>query len=175
LIPDSRKITPSSVLLTASQRAPADSSVFETSTAPCRYASAFTTGITCTRYYGVAARTTSGGLTWIAADHHAADRLALVDLLHPQPNEAVVDQDVVARTEHLADHRRRDGQLAVGRDLLADDEHLFVLQEQTRRLEVADAELRPLQVGDQRERLAALGLHLADRARARSVILVRPV
>src|SRR4051794_2077297 len=39
---------PSSVLLTASHFAPCSSSVRDTSTAPCRYASAFTTGITST-------------------------------------------------------------------------------------------------------------------------------
>jgi RHS repeat-associated protein len=35
------------------------------------------TGVTCTRYYGVAARTTTGGLTWIAADHHGTGQLAI--------------------------------------------------------------------------------------------------
>ena len=48
VIPRSRRMAPSSTLLTASQRAPAAASARETSTAPCRYASAFTTGITST-------------------------------------------------------------------------------------------------------------------------------
>ena len=44
--------------------------------------------------------------------------LPRLDLLDPQADEAVVDQHVVARREHVADHRRRDGQLAVvGRSL----------------------------------------------------------
>ena len=86
----------------------------------------------------------------------------LLDLLDGQPNEAVVDQDVVARTQHLADHGRRDRQLAVQRVLLADDEDLLVLEEDARLVEVADAELRALEVGDQRERLAGLLLNLAD-------------
>jgi RHS repeat-associated protein len=36
-----------------------------------------TTGVTCTRYYGVAARTTTGGLTWTSADHHGTGQLAI--------------------------------------------------------------------------------------------------
>ena len=89
-----------------------------------------------------------------------------------EPHEAVVDQDVVARPEHLADHGRRDRQLAVGGRLLADDDHLLVLQQDARRRQVADPELRALQVGDQRERLAGLLLHLAHDLRALGVILV---
>jgi RHS repeat-associated protein len=36
-----------------------------------------TTGVTCTRYYGVAVRTTAGGLTWTAADHHGTGQVAI--------------------------------------------------------------------------------------------------
>jgi RHS repeat-associated protein len=36
-----------------------------------------TTGITCTRHYGVASRTTAGGLSWLAADHHGTGQLAI--------------------------------------------------------------------------------------------------
>jgi RHS repeat-associated protein len=36
-----------------------------------------TTGITCTRHYGIASRTTSGGLTWIHADHHGTGEVAI--------------------------------------------------------------------------------------------------
>ena len=50
-----------------------------------------------------------------------------------EPDEAVVDQDVVARPQHLADHGGRDRQLAVRRRLLADDEDLLVLQQDARR------------------------------------------
>ena len=39
----------------------------------------------------------------------------LVDLVDAQPDEPVVDQHVVAGLQHVADHRRRDRQLAVGR------------------------------------------------------------
>ena len=44
-----------------------------------------------------------------------------------------------------------------------------------RRRQVADPELRALQVGDQRERLAGLLLHLAHDLRPRGVVLVGPV
>ncbi|GAA0948136.1 RHS repeat-associated core domain-containing protein [Virgisporangium aurantiacum] len=36
-----------------------------------------TAGITCTRHYGVAVRTTNGGLTWTAADHHGTGQAAI--------------------------------------------------------------------------------------------------
>ena len=49
----------------------------------------------------------------LAADDHAAARAAVLDLLDGEPHEAVVDQDVVPGPQHLADHGRRDGQLAV--------------------------------------------------------------
>ena len=50
-----------------------------------------------------------------AADEHRAARAAAVDLVDAQADETVVDEDVVAGLEHVADHRRRDRQLAVGR------------------------------------------------------------
>jgi hypothetical protein len=106
----------------------------------------------------------------LAADDDEAARSPLVHLLHGEANEPVVDQDVVAGAEHLADHCRRDRQLAVDRGLLADDEHLLVLQQDARRRQVADAELRPLQVCDQRERLAGLLLDVADDPGALGVV-----
>ena len=77
--------------------------------------------------------------------------------------------------QHLADHGRRDRQLAVHRVLLADDDDLLVLEQDARLVEVADAELRALEVGDQRERLAGLLLNLADDACARGVVCLRAV
>ena len=49
----------------------------------------------------------------LAADDDATARAAVRDLLDRQADEPVVDQDVMARPQHLADHRRRDRQLAV--------------------------------------------------------------
>ena len=61
-----------------------------------------------------------------AADDHLAARAPALDLLDAQPHGAVVDQDVVARLQHRAEHRRRDRQvvpcgavLAGDRDVLA--------------------------------------------------------
>ena len=96
----------------------------------------------------------------------------MLDFLHGEPHQAVVDQDVVTGTQHLADHGRRNGQLAVGGRLLADDDHLLVLQQDPRGRQIADPELRALEVGDQGERLADLILHLADDLHALGVILV---
>ena len=49
-----------------------------------------------------------------AADDDGALARPLCHLVDAQPNEAVVDEDVVPRLEHVPDHRGRDGQLAVG-------------------------------------------------------------
>ena len=100
---------------------------------------------------------------------------ALVDALHRQPDEPVVDQHVVSGAQDLADHGRSDRQLAVDGHLLADHEDLLVLEQHARRQQVADAELRALQVGDQRERLTGLVLHLAHHRGARRMIVVRAV
>ena len=67
------------------------------------------------------------------------------------------------------------GSAPFDRVLLADDEDLLVLQEDARLVEVADAELRALEVGDQRERLAGLLLNLADDAGTRGVVFLRAV
>ena len=53
-----------------------------------------------------------------AADDHLAERAAVLDLADAQPHEPVVDQHVVARLQHVADHGGRDGQLAVLAPLL---------------------------------------------------------
>ena len=103
-----------------------------------------------------------------AADDHGAARAAAVDLVHPEPDQAVVDQDVVAGLEHVADHRRRDRQLAVGRELLGADRDLLTRLQHHRLRETADTELRPLQVGDHRDRAADLVRDLPDALRARS-------
>ena len=56
--------------------------------------------------------------------------------------------------------------------LLADDDQLLVLEEDARGVEVADAQLRPLEIGDQRKRLAGLGLDLTHDRRAGGMGLV---
>ena len=60
-----------------------------------------------------------------AADDDRAARPPGLDLLDLQADEAVVDQDVVARREHVADHRRRDRKVAVVRRSLRGDDHLL--------------------------------------------------
>ena len=110
-----------------------------------------------------------------AADEHLAARAAAVDVDDAEPHGAVVDQDVEARLEHRAEHRRRDRKVAVLGDVLARDRHVRAALERDGLGEVADAELRPLQVGDQRHRAPDLVLERADRLRARPVVLVGAV
>src|SRR5205814_7633793 len=95
--------------------------------------------------------------------------------LHDALPISVVDQHVVARPQHLADGSRHDRQLPVPRRPLAGDHHLLAGDEDAWRGQVADPELRPLQVGDQSQRPAELGLDATDELRAGGVILVRAV
>ena len=59
-----------------------------------------------------------------AVDHRAA-RATGLDAVDAEPHEPVVDQHVVARLEHLADHRRADRQLAVRGALGRTDDDLL--------------------------------------------------
>jgi hypothetical protein len=81
----------------------------------------------------------------------------------------------VARLQHLADHGRADGKLAVGRAVRGADRDGFATSQRDRLLEVADAELRALKIGDQGDRPAELALGLADHAGPLAVLVVRAV
>ena len=109
------------------------------------------------------------------ADDHRAGRAAALDLVDAQPHEPVVDQHLVPRLEHVPDHRRRDRQLAVGRSLLRADPDLVAGVEDDRLRQLADAQLRPLQVGDERDRAAGLGGDLPHEPGPLGVVLVRAV
>ena len=109
------------------------------------------------------------------AHHDGARRAAALDLVDAEPHAPVVDQHVVAGLEHVPDHRRRDRQLAVGGVLLCADLDAVARAEHDRLLELADAQLRPLQVGDQRDRAADLGCDLAHEPGPRGMLVVRSV
>ena len=111
----------------------------------------------------------------LAADHDLAERAAVVDLLDGEPDQAVVDLDVVAGLEHLGDGRRGHDQVAGNAGTGSRDPHRRACREDPRPFELADPELRPLEVGDQRERAPELGLHHSRERRARGVLLVRAV
>src|SRR5436309_478292 len=79
---------------------------------------------------------------------------AVIDVADAQANETVVDQDVVAGLQHVSDHGGRHRQLAVRTELLGTDGHLLAVPKHERLRQLADPKLRPLQVGDQRDRVA---------------------
>ena len=108
-------------------------------------------------------------------DQHGAARAALLDRLDAKPDEAVVDEDLVPGLKHLADHRRADGQLAVGRGLAPGHDHVLPTRQRDWALELADAELRALEVGDQGDRPAGLGLGRANEPGALAMLVVRAV
>ena len=110
-----------------------------------------------------------------AADEHRAARTALLDVLDDEPHEAVVDQHLVTGTQDFAHHRRHHRQRTVRRDGLADDRDLFPALEDDRLGELADPELRPLEVRDHRQWAAGLALGVAHAPGAFGVLLVRPV
>jgi hypothetical protein len=111
------------------------------------------------------------------ADEDAAARTAALDLLDAQPDVAVVDQHLVPGSQHLGDDGRGDRQLAVlGWNAVgADDRDLRAPLEIDRSGELAHADLRPLEVPDDRDRLPGPFLRLADPARGGRVVVVRPV
>ena len=88
---------------------------------------------------------------------------------------AVVDQDVRAGLENLADRRGADRKIAVRRGLAGDDSDLFAALEIDRRPQLAEPELRPLEVGDHGDRPASLLLHTPHERDELDVLRVRPV
>ena len=110
-----------------------------------------------------------------AAGQDRAARAAKLDLVDAETDEPIVDQDLVARLEDLADHRRADGKLAVVEAFSARNDDLVAAGEGDGAIELADAELRALEVGDQRDRVADLGLGGAHQARALAVLVVGAV
>ena len=109
------------------------------------------------------------------ADDDRAGRAPALDLVDAQPDEPVVDQYLVALLEHVPDHGRGNRQLAVGRSLLRCDRDPVAAVEDDRLLELADAQLRPLQVGDERDRAADLGRDLPHEPGPLGVAVVRAV
>ena len=101
-----------------------------------------------------------------AAGHDLAERPLAVESLDAQADVAVVDEDLVARPRAPRRARRaRPGGRPSRRRPGRDDDGLADL-ELRRAVEVADPDLRPLEVGDERERTTAA----ACTARARRAL-----
>src|SRR5262245_2028319 len=98
------------------------------------------------------------------SDRDGAERKSVLDALDAQPDEPIVDEQIVACLEHVADRLRADRQVDA-RVPVDPDGDLIAAGEIEGRREVSDAELRTLKVRDQRERLAGLLLHLTDEPR----------
>ena len=110
-----------------------------------------------------------------APDHDVAARTAALDLLDAEPDEPVVDEHVVPGLEHRPEHGRAHGQVVGLRRVLAGDHDRVAVRELEIGVEIADAELRPLQVGDQRDRPPGRGLRLTDESRGPRVVVLRAV
>ena len=110
-----------------------------------------------------------------SADRDLAARPSGLHLLDLQMHEAVVDEDVLAGHQHFGEHRRADGQVARLAGAVAREDDLVAAREHDRSRQVADAKLRALQIGDQRERTSGARLGLADEKSALRVVLVRAV
>ena len=117
--------------------------------------------------------------TLVRLDQPARDDLAVrsgaVDALHAQPDVTVVDEDLVAGFEHRPEHVGRDREVVGAAGVLSRDHDLLAALEEGGSVELADPDLRALQVGDQRERAPDRCLHGAHAARAPLVLVVRPV
>jgi hypothetical protein len=89
------------------------------------------------------------------------------------PHEAVVDQDVMPRLQHVADHRRSNRQVAVLATLLCAHRDVLTVAQHDRLRQLTDPQLRPLEIGDQRNRPTRLHLHGSHATSTLGVILVR--
>ena len=92
-----------------------------------------------------------------------------------QVDEAVVDQNVLPGLEDLGEHRRADGQVSRLARAVAREDDLVAAGQHHRPRKVADAELRALQVGDERQRPAGAILSLAYEASPLGMGFVRAV
>ena len=110
-----------------------------------------------------------------AGHDHGAAGAPMLDLLHLQMNVPVVDQQVVPRLQYLADDGGQNRDLAVTRRGRERDHDLLVAGEPDRLGKASHADLRTLQIGDQRERPSELLLRGPDVARSLRVLLVRAV
>src|SRR5207237_10621831 len=103
---------------------------------------------------------------FVAGDPAALDdrtaRPAALYGLDLEPDEPVVDQDLVAGLEHLGDDGRADRELAVARGVARDHVDVLAALEHDRLRKPADAELRPLEVGHDRDRATDLLRHRPD-------------
>src|SRR5262249_56215408 len=108
-------------------------------------------------------------------DHDRAPCPARLDRLDTEADETVVDEHLVPGLEHFPDHRGANGQIAVARALASRHDDVFPAREGDRAVELAEAELRALQVGDQRDRPPDLRLHRAHGAGALTVLVVGAV
>ena len=114
------------------------------------------------------------GLDDAAGQDDAASAAAL-DRLDPQPDEPVVDEDVVTSLKDLAHRRGRDRELTVARSFLGGDHDLVTGVERDRAGKLADAHLGALQIGDDRDRAPDLRRELAHEPDPLRMLLVRPV
>ncbi len=110
-----------------------------------------------------------------AADHDRARCAAVVDPVDPQADVPVVDQHLVARTEDRAEHRRADRDVVSGRELLAGNHDGVAGGERDVGGQIGDAQLRPLEIGDQRDRAPGRRLGCPHDLRRARVVLVRAV
>ena len=86
---------------------------------------------------------------------------------------AVVHEDVVVRLEHRAENGRRDREIPFARRVLVRDDDGITHVEIDRSREIADPELRPLEIGDQRKWPTGRSLDCPNPPRALAVILDR--
>ena len=108
-------------------------------------------------------------------DDHCAGGATTFHVLDAEPDEPVVDQHLVPGLENVPDHGRGNRQLAVGRGFLCTDADLVAFVEDDRFRELADPELRPLQVADQRHWTPDVGCDLSHEPGPCGMLLVRAV
>ena len=103
-----------------------------------------------------------------AARHDLAHSSRAVHAVDAEPDVAVVDEDLVTGFEHRAEDVRRNREIVRAAEVLPGDDDGRASLELGGSVELADPDLRALEVGDQRERATRLCLDRARTASARS-------
>jgi hypothetical protein len=106
---------------------------------------------------------------------HGRESAGAFDLVDAKADEAVVDQDLVARVEDTEQCGGHDRQVAVRRMPFPGDRHPVPFDEHPGSLEVADPNLRALEVCDEGERTPGALLRLPHETRALAVLLMGAV
>src|SRR5690348_2239296 len=110
-----------------------------------------------------------------SAMEHTGHDARLGDLQHDELDETVVDQHAIADMHVLREILVGDGQLVVARVVLGREHDVAAVGQGDRRWEIPNADPRPLEIAEDRDRAAEVVGDLPNERDRRRVLLVRTV